>query len=186
MRGRDFNFRVRRSVAGFVRGYTPPADFETIYSFPPYAGVVPAACALPGVDWSLLVWDDFTFHFTGSGATGTGAASGDSFFFDMVSGATSADQAALSAHAALPPYTGPSQNANITLTEILADPDTFFAIQVLQDSVQVALIFEGGPTTQDFTIAPGSASLIEINVVANVVPGVPFGQYMADFLVQNI
>ena len=60
-RGRVFNLFTRRSRTGFVRGFTPPADYETIYSFPPYEGTAPAACPLPGVPWDQLSWSRTVF-----------------------------------------------------------------------------------------------------------------------------
>lgn len=79
-RGKVFNFRVRRSQFGFVRGFTPPPDYETIYSFPPYAGSAPVACSLPRVDWSTLFWTVTTNSF--------GAGSSCSFDPDPGSGDT--------------------------------------------------------------------------------------------------
>lgn len=56
IRGRVFNFSVRRSRGGFVKGFTPPADYQTIYSFPPYAGSAPTACPIINIDWTQLLW----------------------------------------------------------------------------------------------------------------------------------
>jgi hypothetical protein len=43
-RGAQFNFQVRRAVFGFTRGFTPPADYEVIYEYPPYEGTAPGVC----------------------------------------------------------------------------------------------------------------------------------------------
>ncbi len=55
-RGRTFNFQVRRSRGGYVKGFTPPGDYEIIYTYPPYPGVTPAACGVPFTDWASLTW----------------------------------------------------------------------------------------------------------------------------------
>lgn len=55
-RGRQFNFQVRRSRLGYVKGFTPPPDFDVIYTYPPYPGVTPSACPLTNLDWANLFW----------------------------------------------------------------------------------------------------------------------------------
>lgn len=55
-RGFVFNRQFRRAGFGFIRGFTPPADYETIYSFPPYGGVTPDACPLPNPIFADLAW----------------------------------------------------------------------------------------------------------------------------------
>lgn len=61
-RGKQFNYLVRRATSGYMLGFTPPPDFEVIYSYPPYPGVAPAACPLPSHPWPDLEWaTEFTF-----------------------------------------------------------------------------------------------------------------------------
>lgn len=84
-RGRQFNFQVRRSRAGYVRGFTPPADYEIIYSFPPYPGSQPPACNVCGgmnTDFNAEVW---SVDPAGNPATIAGA--GVSFAITMQPGA---------------------------------------------------------------------------------------------------
>ena len=56
-RGKVFNFAVRRPTSGYVRGFTPPADYEIIYTFPPYPGTAPASCPLSFINWNDMIWD---------------------------------------------------------------------------------------------------------------------------------
>ncbi len=60
IRGRQFNFNVRRALGGFVKGFTPPGDYQTIYLFPPYEGSAPTECPLTDLDWSDLFWSIIT------------------------------------------------------------------------------------------------------------------------------
>lgn len=55
-RGKFFNLAVRRAGGGFTRGFVPPADYETIYSYPPYPGTAPDACVLGMIHWGDLIW----------------------------------------------------------------------------------------------------------------------------------
>ncbi len=68
IRGRQFNFSVRRPIFGFTRSPVLPADYEVIYTFPPYAGSRPTSCALPPLDWTQLLWAQTAFS-PGSGET---------------------------------------------------------------------------------------------------------------------
>lgn len=84
-RGRVFNLGARRAAFGFVRGFTPPPDYETIYSYPPYPGMTPASCGLPVTDWGSLVWNGsqpippFGGSVSGTGLNFVGAFPGGSF-----------------------------------------------------------------------------------------------------------
>lgn len=44
IRGRQFNFGVRRSRGGFQRSPVLPGDYEVIYTYPPYPGTQPPPC----------------------------------------------------------------------------------------------------------------------------------------------
>lgn len=44
IRGRQFNFSVRRAVSGFQRSPVLPGDYEVIYTYPPYPGTAPGPC----------------------------------------------------------------------------------------------------------------------------------------------
>jgi hypothetical protein len=132
-RGKQFNFQVRRSRSGFTRGFTPPADYETIYTYPPYAGTEPAACALPGVDWSLLDW---TFVHNDSGGMtytetpGLGMSASQQFFATSATGDSSGQRVSMTASVV---YNGPAVNCQVRLQVITTNPTGSTAAAVFLD-----------------------------------------------------
>lgn len=177
-RGRFFNLSIRRAVFGYTRGFTPPADFETIYSFPPYLGTAPAQCSMAMLDWSMLVWDTYVpFGFPPS--TVTGSAAGASFNFALLSPVPPGNNAGFQpVHASLL-YTGPTQNAQLAFTlSTLVGPNEQIDIVVAQDGALVARIQDApgsvGTTVYPFTIAAGVNSLIEIWDAGTYLGGNPF------------
>jgi hypothetical protein len=153
IRGRVFNFSVRRSRGGFVRGFTPPGDYETIYSFPPYAGSSPIACGVPFTDWSSLTWSGSRQvpPFDGS-ATGTGL----SLVCALPSGGT-----ALFGYGAGPINVETDANTldvKVTNTDAVHNVDVSFTQNILGGgSLNFLGLTPGQVSTQTLTLVHGSS-----------------------------
>jgi hypothetical protein len=166
IRGRAFNFAVRRALVGFVRGFVPPGDFEVIYSFPPYAGSQPAACSTGTLDWTLLVWDTYTLLNFPPDAIVTGVAAGDSFNGQCQG--INLDAGISPVHASLT-FTGPSQNCELhfDLVDGTGNFPNSIGTCVLQDGVVILdctqfVFLANGPQVFPFLVGAGVGSLIEV------------------------
>lgn len=153
-RGKMFNFQVRRTLAGYIRGFTPPADYETIYTYPPYPGVAPVACGLPMLDWTQLYW---TVTNDGTGPGQTTVFAPDPGLSDTASQTFSRFSGGLGSSSTMESdltYAGASQNANCHLE--IADPTNTltsdWTIQVLNAGVAVftSAFFVVGSISTDF------------------------------------
>jgi len=147
IRGRQFNFQVRRSRGGYVRSPTLPPDYEVIYSYPPYKGLTPADCNICGAtntDFTAVTW-----AVDGAGNPGVITGSGVSLSFAMAAGAGSdwfLDGSALC-------YPNPSNTFNVHVVNngiFFLDVSDLFGFHVPSPNMSPN-------TAQDFTvpIAPG-------------------------------
>lgn len=85
IRGKQFNFQVRRSRGGYLRSPILPPDYEVIYSYPPYEGLKPADCNICGMtntDFTAVTWS-----VDPAGNSGSLTGSGVSLSFVMTPGA---------------------------------------------------------------------------------------------------
>lgn len=179
IRGRFFNGSIRRSNGDYLRGYTPPGDYEIIYQYPPYFGVAPAACGVPGVNWNLLSWSPITaatFDAAGVFAGSHFSLSGSWAGPFLGQNATWAWEGTMS-------YTGGPVSASFNFTGIPA-PTGKTQMQVLvvitQDGVDLlndgfgpgqaqAINFSGG---LPFSVADtlGVASVLDVQISWNLNP----------------
>lgn len=128
-RGKDFNFSTRRVGSGYVRGFTPPADYQQIYSYPPYPGVKPSPCPNTTVDWNSVVWSNYTTLVRGGGfADGTFVGG---HVFVEANGGTS-PFCAVGANGTVG-YTGAVSNQKVTVT-VASTGGNFIGFIVTQNS----------------------------------------------------
>ena len=180
-RGRQFNFQVRRSRSGYVRGFTPPADYEVIYNFPPYAGSVPAACPLPSPGWPNLTWTTSTSADDTIDLLQWVPASGDASVieFDMANSVTFPNWTGNAD--GLTTYNGPAAPGAFAMdaTTVLGAGGAFWTVFVIQDgSVLLFQHFGGGapasfPGTFMFNDTAGLDSVIEVQIGLASFPSFP-------------
>ena len=180
-RGKQFNFQVRRARGGYVRGFTPPADYEVIYNFPPYAGSVPAACPVPPVPWPNLTWT--TTASTADPAASIlwtpGYAVSASQQLDFDANAVFTDSSASAD--GLATYNGPSAPGAVAFScaGTSAVPSDSFTVSVIQDGTTIGFFHHGGsvnftdPGAFTFADTMGADSAIEVQVSAGGVNNHP-------------
>lgn len=180
-RGLTFNRQFRRAAFGYIRGFTPPADYETIYSYPPYGGVTPAACPLPPVPWPNLTWattttaDDFIDTLAWSPASGVS----DTIELDMNDTATFPNWSAQAIGTCT--YNGPAAPGAVALLSVGSQPFAFtsFTAQVIQDGVSIYFQHVGGnvnfsfPGSFMFNDSMGADSVIQVQIDYSASPGFP-------------
>lgn len=139
-RGVFFNLAVRRSQFGFVRGFTPPSDYETIYEFPPYEGTLPDACSVTPPPWTDIAWT-VTVNYSDPGNTldfsqdpGTGATQ------DFLFTSTVTDFGVDVQTDGVATYNGPDVDGSVT-TSIGSPPGAFtgnLSVNVYQNGLLIA------------------------------------------------
>lgn len=164
-RGRQFNFQVRRAAFGFVKGFTPPGDYEVIYTYPPYPGTTPTACAVSFINWNDMIWDPPVVDVGTPPRTMTALTAGNSFSF-FCDGrppdpfATDFPNADIAGGFS---YTGPGGVCNLRF-DIDQGPSVaaFFVIDFSQDGNPIDLMLPNPAVSGDypFDIAPGVASVL--------------------------
>jgi hypothetical protein len=171
-RGFTFNRFFRRAGFGFIRGFVPPADYETIYAYPPYAGTAPTACPVPLGTWPNLLWTtSFTSDQTSTGILWTpsgGTASAIELDFDdsidFTNWSASGDGMAT--------YNGPAVSAAVALLSVGAQPSasTAFSCFVLQDGNVIGFFPHSAdvnfsdPGSVMFADTMGADSVIEVQL----------------------
>jgi hypothetical protein len=193
-RGRDFNFSVRRSRGGYARGFTPPGDFEVIYTYPPYPGTVPTACPLPGPDWPSSAWAQFTFS-PGSGQTWTitpDPGASDTMQFDVVSAAGSSFGDAT--YNGSLSYTGGMHNCQVALTGTAIVSNVAWHLFVFVSQGAATLLNTSvsgtgnGGATFPFTVndTAGVADTLNLQVVCEVFGSVGGGETLLKAVFSNV
>lgn len=180
-RGFTFNRFFRRAGFGFIRGFVPPADYETIYSFPPYPGVAPTACPVPAGTWPNLSWtmvfNSDQISTTGIWTPNTGIASAIQFDFDDPTDFTNWNASA----DGLATYNGPAAPGAVDLVCSGFEPGaaTSFTIFVIQDGNVIgffphsATVTFTDPGTFTFADTMGADSAIEVQVTCSATPAAP-------------
>jgi len=175
-RGFVFNFFTRRSRFGFVRGFTPPADYETIYTFPPYEGVTPDACPLSFINFNDMVWDPPALDPGVPPRTITCTALNNTitWFCDgrpSAGGVTDFPNGSVGGGFN---YTGPGGVCNLHF-DIDQGPSVAesFILDFTQDGVDIQPTMPNPPTTGDyaFTVSAGISSVIRFDCFFQGVTG---------------
>jgi hypothetical protein len=177
-RGAVFNLFVRRSRGGYIRGFTPPADYETIYSYPPYEGFSPSACPLLHINFNDMVWDPANINLGTPPRSVTASLSGALFQID-IDGLPSDPFATVFPECEFQggfDYTGPGGPCNLDLTVTAGLSDIAFTIiDFTQDGFPVNIVIPGGAQTgvYPFDINAGIASPIFFHGFVQGVTGAP-------------
>lgn len=153
-RGKQFNSQVRRAASGYIKGFTPPPDYEAIYDYPPYPGSTPAACPLPGADWAMTDWT-VTTNSPGTGQVYTFTPTGGINLTFELQVVTSV--ALVIGHAVwngILTYNGPSFNGQLRV--VTSGPngqfDFFSTVTISQDGTLLASGGDGGSISGTFLI----------------------------------
>lgn len=177
-RGAVFNYFVRRSRGGYIRGFTPPADYETIYSFPPYEGFAPTSCPLDFINFNDIVWDPANINFGTPPRSVTASLVGALWRIDI-------DGLPFDPHTTVFPlaeiqggfdYTGPGGVCNLDLVSSGTFSDIAFFLEAFtQDGLDVDISMPGPAPTGVYTfdINAGIASPIFFKGLIQGITGAP-------------
>lgn len=168
-RGKVFNFSVRRSRGGFVKGFTPPPDYETIYTFPPYEGVTPSACGVPTFNWNSLAWSTLVQDSgTPTGSASVISAAGNSFDIEAQGAPPTPGGPGANPFIAIEgvmSYTGPAVACNVDFNIINSGAGpTFVFFQVAQDGNALTIDGAGNFMIAD-TMGVASSIVVDAQVV---------------------